>query len=354
MIQKATTLQSEGGMWRACGLSVFFHVALVSAISFYGVWFRSPPPDLSVYAVEFMSAEQFFDEIAPLEQVDSVVAETVTEETDRVSEIAEPSDLDQLVEQSITETDEVDSSDRIQPDDPTEIALQSVPPEVVDSEQIEVEKIEDVLVESESVPEEIKVSEIVTEPEIPPEETKPSQVTTAAEPKAPLQEDKPISIPSSPRAKPKIKPKPELKPKSEPTIKDPLADVLSRIKKLNRIPRKQQRAITPGERVNQNEKRYLVSHISGRFKVDCGTKFPERHEAELSVKLFQDGTVQSVEYSTATFRRTLVDSFARRFAESARRAILKSQPFPYEILHPEKYADWRELELIFRAGEICR
>lgn len=409
MRRRVTTLESSYTI-EAVALSTVGHLLIVAAISLYGFFLRQPP-DVPEVAYEFMSQQEYLEAISPpVEQAEEVPLEQAQQQQ---AETAQQDRVEQAQPEQVQPAEELPPPvESVQPDalpppppepvqqaqrpepevanrtplvEPTEAPppsmAEEVRPEAAPTERADVVEPEQVTPVEREVVQEVQPEVVQPEPPRPPEvaeevipeeapveEVQPAEPVEAQPVEQPVEpepaeetevaEVRPVPPPPAPKPKdiPKIDPPPQPEPEPEP--QDPLASVLNRVQQLaqnqpTQQSRPAQRQAAPGQRLNVAERRALVSYISGRFKVDCGTKYPEQHQAVLDIQLLSDGRIQSVEYSRDTLQRATVDPFAKRFAEAARRAVFSSQPFPYDILKSEKYADWREMELTFVAGDLC-
>ena len=93
----------------------------------------------------------------------------------------------------------------------------------------------------------------------------------------------------------------------------------------------------------------LRRQISGCWSIDLGIPRVADMQAEIGVDLNPDASVASVEYTEPTSGK-LADPNYRRFAESARRAILTCSPLQLPKSVP--YETWKHITFTFNPREM--
>ncbi len=88
--------------------------------------------------------------------------------------------------------------------------------------------------------------------------------------------------------------------------------------------------------------RAIQDHLRRCWLIDPGAQGAQDIVVEITVLLNQDGSVHTAEIVDAV--RMVQDSYFRRAAENAKRAVKQCSPFQ---LPPDKYDVWRKLTLRF-------
>lgn len=192
-----------------------------------------------------------------------------------------------------------------------------------------------------------------------PEPPKSEQI----DPTLPPEPKKPDPKPEPPKPP---KPEPEKTPPKKPVEEDPFKDLMKNVEKY----RQQPKASTPppsqaapsaptqgatnsansprilnapvADRATMSEKDAIRAQIEQNWVFDVGAKGIESMVIVLRVYMNPDGTVSKVDV-TDTLRYN-TDSGFRAVADTARRAVLKSQPLKYPN---QKYEEFKVLELSF-------
>lgn len=103
-------------------------------------------------------------------------------------------------------------------------------------------------------------------------------------------------------------------------------------------------------RLSMSEKDALRGMIGRNWNVPTGAPRPEDLIVIIHFALNPDGTLASAPL-IVNAGRYASDSFFRAAADAAIRAVKMTQPFK---LPPEKYNDWREIELTFDPRDMIR
>jgi outer membrane biosynthesis protein TonB len=189
-------------------------------------------------------------------------------------------------------------------------------------------------------------------PEPPPEPVIPQQPQVAEAQPKPLPPQKP-----KPPKKKEVKEKPKEKPKeeqaAEPDFASALIDKLSKkSKKQASQPEQTQEAALPpadydGPPITEGEKDMIRQQVEGNWIVDVGMPGLEEMTVEINVQMNPDGTVQSAKVDPGGNNGNPNWTI---FAESCRRAVLKSSPLR---MPPEKpYPAWAKMTLVFNAKQM--
>jgi hypothetical protein len=99
----------------------------------------------------------------------------------------------------------------------------------------------------------------------------------------------------------------------------------------------------PNQKLSMTELDMIRAQIERCWTFDPGGKDLRNMIAPITVKLQQDGTVTSAEF-TGDRTRYATDSTYRAFVESARRSVLICSPLKAP---PTKYDTWKELTFRF-------
>ncbi|HEY0832718.1 MAG TPA: TonB C-terminal domain-containing protein [Azospirillum sp.] len=174
--------------------------------------------------------------------------------------------------------------------------------------------------------------------------------------------------PPAPQAKPK--PEPPKEPPKEVAKEDPLAKLLGNVQKLKpsdnakadaKAQPQQQAASAPAgaAKATSGPQRdfkpsgraidAIRSQVSKNWNFDPGRKDAGNMAVEIRIEVAVDGTVLRTDLSEDTRRRALSDSHFRAAAESALRAINRTQKLdllPSEFT-PETYEKWRTIVFAF-------
>ena len=201
-------------------------------------------------------------------------------------------------------------------------------------------------------------------PELAPPPPQPDPVKMEAPPPPPpepvapevpeVKETPPEPEPQVAELQPRLRPK--LKTKPQPPEPDLMASVLRTIKELEEKPVVQQaptaqqveRQLTIDE---ARRKRTIVDavreQVSACWNPPVGAKDAEDLIVEIRVALTPDGRVRAVQ--ALDQYRLSSDPFFLAAAESARRAVLKCEPFE---LPPDSYSLWKTMMLVFNPKEM--
>ncbi len=102
-----------------------------------------------------------------------------------------------------------------------------------------------------------------------------------------------------------------------------------------------------GDRLTAGEREAIKRQISDRWNVPAGARDAENLVIKIKVRLTRDGSVRHTEILST---ERMSDSFYRAAAESALRAVRMASPL--QGLPPEKYENWREIDLTFNPREM--
>lgn len=199
----------------------------------------------------------------------------------------------------------------------------------------------------------------------PPKPEPPKPEPKQVDPEQPPEPKKPEPKPEPPKPTPP-KPEPPKPQPKKPVEDDPFKSLMKDVEKFRQQPKSspppsqaQPSAPTQGATNSANSPRILNAPISDRATMsekdairaqieqnwvfDVGAKGIESMVIVLKVSMNPDGTVSRVD--VADTLRYNTDSAYRAVADSARRAVLKSQPLKYPV---QKYEEFKDLELAFR------
>lgn len=199
-------------------------------------------------------------------------------------------------------------------------------------------------------------------PELKPE-TKPDLAPEPKQKQKPTPAPKPVEripdpVPEPKKAEP---PKPEPKkaepPKKKPKDDDPFKDLMKNVEKFREKPKPETQdksaASSPdkpkvlnaplSDRPTMMEIDAIRAQIEQNWAVDTGAKGVESMVIPLKVRIAPDGAVISVDVIDTG--RYGSDSSYRAVAESARRAVYRSQPIRYPV---QKYETFKSMEIVFR------
>lgn len=227
-------------------------------------------------------------------------------------------------------------------------------------------------------------------PPPPPPPPAPKQTASLPEPTpAPKAEPEPAPLPK-PAAKEEPKPEPKPAPKEEPRVADillkakplkkpkppdPFASVLKTVENLKpqqtakteddkkAPPAKPQESFdatiskalaskgpfNANQKVTISEIDMVRNQIRECWSLPAGAKDIEKMVADIQVTMNADGTVQRAEIKNSI--RMATDPYFRAVAESALRAVLNRRCQPFK-LPPEKFDEWRTLQLAFDPKEM--
>jgi outer membrane biosynthesis protein TonB len=218
------------------------------------------------------------------------------------------------------------------------------------------------------------VAKAKPKPQIKPKPKKPAPEKVVKLPLKPSWKPKPPPKPKKrvvkkpPPPKPLVKPlvkKPKAKRKFDPTR---IAALLDKTKREKASLEKQQPAEKPAppKRVSvvsrnaalSSSAPMTISEVDAvRYKIEkcwivpAGARDAENLIVRIRITLNQDGTIRgSPEIVERSRMNRAGQQFFRIAAESARRAVLKCQP--YDMLPQKKYERWREIELTFNPKEM--
>jgi hypothetical protein len=89
--------------------------------------------------------------------------------------------------------------------------------------------------------------------------------------------------------------------------------------------------------------------VSRCWLIDAGIPGVEEMEAQVEVVVNPDATVASAEYSESTTVK-MADAAFSKFAESARRAVLKCSPL--DVPRSLPYEEWKHITFTFNPKEM--
>lgn len=102
--------------------------------------------------------------------------------------------------------------------------------------------------------------------------------------------------------------------------------------------------------LSQTEIDTIRSQIQRNWNVPAGARDAHEMRVTLRLQLRRDGTVERVDVDENDRARMRTDPFYRSMAESAVRAVRKTERIQY--LSPEKYEQWRDIRLTFDPKEM--
>ena len=102
--------------------------------------------------------------------------------------------------------------------------------------------------------------------------------------------------------------------------------------------------------LSQTEVDAIRSQIQRNWNVPAGARDAHEMRVTLRLRLRRDGTIEHVEVDERDRVRMQSDPFYRTMAESAERAVRKTEQIQY--LSPEKYEQWRDIKLTFDPREM--
>ncbi|WP_019644588.1 cell envelope integrity protein TolA [Novispirillum itersonii] len=196
-----------------------------------------------------------------------------------------------------------------------------------------------------------------------PEPPKPEPKSEQVDPTLPPEPKKPDPKPEPPKPP---KPEPEKTPPKKPVEEDPFKDLMKNVEKYRQQPKSSTpppsqaapSAPTQGatnsansprilnaplaDRATMSEKDAIRAQIEQNWVFDVGAKGIESMVIVLRVAINPDGTVTRVDVVDTVRYNT--DSGYRAVADTAKRAVLKSQPLKYPA---QKYEEFKVLELSF-------
>ncbi len=173
--------------------------------------------------------------------------------------------------------------------------------------------------------------------------------------------EKPIPVPAKEVVKTKEKPPEQKKAKKK---EDDLDSILKSVqetakseesKKPTDAPKEtsQNKAVSENydstQPLSMSEKDSIRNQFQSCWYPPAGAKDAANLLIDLHVELTEDGTVTKVEF-TGDNSRYNSDSFFRAAADSAMRAVQKCSPL--KNLPPEKYGNWREMDLTFDPKDL--
>ena len=188
----------------------------------------------------------------------------------------------------------------------------------------------------------------VAEPEPPPAPAPaPIEVTTLP---AEIQRPRPKPMPpvrldfeSALQSLEKMEPVPRVPEPETETMSaaaDPIDQLLAEVDTPHRLD-------TP---LSQTEVDAIRSQIQRNWNVPAGARDAHEMRVTLRLQLRRDGTVERVEVDERDRMRMQSDPFYRTMAESAVRAVRKTEQIQY--LSPKKYEQWRDIKLTFDPREM--
>lgn len=111
-------------------------------------------------------------------------------------------------------------------------------------------------------------------------------------------------------------------------------------------PAQQRRIAAP---VSISEKDRIRAHIMRNWNPNLGAPGADKMEVRVRIFLKSDGSLSRPPEVVDEFRAGQSDQVFRPFAESAVRAVLKSDPLPVPL---DKYESWREIEFTFSLKDM--
>lgn len=111
-------------------------------------------------------------------------------------------------------------------------------------------------------------------------------------------------------------------------------------------PAQQRRIAAP---VSISEKDRIRAHIMRNWNPNLGAPGADKMEVRVRIFLKSDGSLSRPPEIIDEFRAGQSDQVFRPFAESAVRAVLKSDPLPVPL---DKYEAWREIEFTFSLKDM--
>ncbi len=133
---------------------------------------------------------------------------------------------------------------------------------------------------------------------------------------------------------------PEPETETTPAAADPIDQLLAEAATPHRLD-------TP---LSQTEVDAIRSQIQRNWNVPAGARDAHEMRVTLRLQLRRDGTVERVEVDERDRMRMQSDPFYRTMAESAVRAVRKTEQIQY--LSPKKYEQWRDIKLTFDPREM--
>lgn len=193
--------------------------------------------------------------------------------------------------------------------------------------------------------------EAVPVPEPEPEKT----VVLPPEPK-PETKSKPVKKETAPKPKPKrqARPKKKTRPKVPAfdlaRLENKLAKQAAREKSTSNPKDRTRKAIGSGDAMTASEIDLLRAQMYECWRAPLDAPYPEKLKVKIRARLNPDGTLSNnPEVLNLGQIKRSGDPFWQAAADSARRAVLKCQPY---TLPADKYAQWRETIMNFNPADV--
>ena len=159
-------------------------------------------------------------------------------------------------------------------------------------------------------------------------------------------------LPPLPQPKERAKEKPKDKPEKFDISK--IATDLNKLEKKSDKPQPQtamaQAAPKFGERLTASERDALRGMLSKNWNMPAGAPHPENLIVVIRFYLNPNGALAGTPEILNGGQRYLSDPYFRAAADAAVRAVQMTAPFKF--LSPDKYPDWREIEVTFDPRDL--